>query len=338
MHGAAVRGRATKRATRRVRIVSAVRAVTILSGDLAWVERPEPVPGPSQLAVAVRAAGINGADLWQRMGSYAAPDGVPPDVPGLELAGEVVAIGPGTTRFVVGDRVTALVGGGAQAEVAVTDEATALALPDGVSWVEGGGFMEAYATAHDALFTQCGVRTGERVLVTGAAGGVGTAAVQLASALGAEVTASARNVESHEQLLHLGAHAAIEPAQVAAEAPYDVVLELVAGPSLSTSLAALAPWGRIAVIGVGAGARVEVDLLVLMARRGRLLGSMLRSRSLRERGAVVDALGAVALPLLRAGRVGVPVAATFPMAEATAAYDRFAAGGKLGKIVLLTGA
>ncbi len=246
----------------------------------------------------------------------------------------VLGVGPGTSRFAVGDRVMALVGGGGQAEVAVTDEATALALPDGVSWEQGGGFMEAYATAHDALCTQCGLRPGERVLVTGAAGGVGTAAVQLASALGAEVTASARDAGTHTALLALGARIAIEPDQTLASGPYDVVLELVSGASLSSSLAALSSGGRIAIIGVGAGARVEVDLLVLMARRGRIHGSMLRSRTLPERGAVVAALGALALPLLRAGRIGVPVVASLPMADAEAAYDQFAAGGKIGKIVL----
>jgi NADPH:quinone reductase len=313
-----------------------VRAVTIVGGSLEWVERPEPVPGPSQLVVAVRAAGINAADLWQRRGSYAAPGGrVPPDVPGLEFAGEVVGLGLGTSRFDVGDRVMALVGGGAQAEVALTDEATALALPDGLSWEEGAGFMEAYATAHDALFTQCGLRPGERVLVTGAAGGVGTAAVQLASALGAEVIASARNAGSHRQLLELGAHSAVLPEDAAASGPYDTVLELVAGPSLSMSLTALASGGRISVIGIGAGARVEVDLLVLMARRGRIHGSMLRSRTLLERGSVVALLGEVALPLLAAGRLAVPVAGVLAMADAEAAYDRFAAGGKFGKLVLV---
>lgn len=311
--------------------------MTIVSGDLVWEERSEPVPGPSQLAVAVRAAGINGADLWQRMGSYPAPDGVPSDVPGLELAGEVVAIGPGSTRFGVGDRVMALVGGGAQSDVALTDETTALALPDGISWEEGGGFMEAYATAYDALYTQCELRSGERVLVTGAAGGVGSAAVQLASVFGAHVTASARNADSHEELVRLGAHDAVLPEHAEIFAPFDVVLELVSGPSLSMSLAALATGGRIAVIGVGAGARVEVDLMVLMRRRGRIHGSTLRSRTLQERAAVVAALGDATLPLLRSGRIVVPVAATFPMADANAAYDRFSAGGKIGKIVLVTG-
>ena len=312
-----------------------MRAVAIVGGALVWVERPEPVPGPSQLAVAVRAAGINGADLWQRLGAYPAPEGVPPDVPGLELAGEVVGVGPGASRFAVGDRVMALVGGGAQAEAAVTDEATALALPDGIGWEEAGGFMEAYATAHDALLTQCGMHSGDRVLVTGAAGGVGTAAVQLASALGAEVTASARNAGTHEQLLRLGAHTAIQPDQAVASGPYDVVLELVAGPSLSSSLTALATGGRIAVIGVGAGANVEVDLRLLMARRGRIHGSMLRNRTLPERGAVVAALAAAALPLLSTGRIGVPIEAALPMADPEAAYERFSAGGKVGKVVLV---
>ena len=167
-----------------------MQAIVIEDGRLAWRERPDPAPGDHELLVAVRAAGVNGADLAQRRGAYPAPPGWPPDIPGLEMAGEVVAAGARVTRFAPGDRVMALVGGGAQATLATVDEAHALAVPVGVAWPEAGGFMEVYATAFDALFAQAGLALGERILVTGAAGGVGCAGVQLAAIAGAHVVAS----------------------------------------------------------------------------------------------------------------------------------------------------
>src|SRR5437016_1491170 len=190
-------------------------AVTIVEGGLVWRERPDPSPGTGELLVAVRAAGINGADILQRHGLYPAPPGVPPDVPGLELAGEVVGLGPGVQGFGVGDRVMAVVGGGGQAELAVVHERTALAVPDGVPWEAAGGFPEVFTTAHDALFTQCGLAAGERVLVHGAAGGVGIAAVQLAHASGARVTATVRKPELHDAVGELGADDVLAPNQFA---------------------------------------------------------------------------------------------------------------------------
>lgn len=312
-----------------------MRAVTIAEGRLEVAHRPDPEPGDTELLVAVRAAGVNAADLLQRRGLYPAPAGVPADIPGLELAGEVMRTGRRVTRFVPGDRVMAVVGGGAQAELAVVDEAVAMAVPDLVAWVEAGGFPEAFATAYDALVTQCRLAVGERVLVTGAAGGVGVAAVQLAVAAGAQVVAAARNPASHGALTELGARACV-PEEAPGLGPYDVVLELVGGPGIAQHLEALATGGRLAVIGVGAGARVEVDLLALMTRRAVLRGSTLRARPAAEKAAVASALARHVVPLLAAGRLRVPVAATFPLADASAAYERFAAGGKFGKIVLVT--
>jgi NADPH:quinone reductase-like Zn-dependent oxidoreductase len=282
----------------------------------------------------VHAAGVNAADLIQRLGFYPAPPGVPPDIPGLELAGEVLSCGAGTERFAPGDRVMALVGGGAQADMAVVDESHTMALPSGISWEEGGGFPEAFATAHDALVSQCALRVGERVLVTGAAGGVGTAAVQLAAAAGARVSASVRNPVLHDAVRALGAMTADEPATAVHHGPFDVVLELVGGDGFPESLEALATGGRMAVIGVGAGGRSEIDLLALMQRRARIHGSTLRARSAADKELVVRALESQVVPLLAAGRVRVPLVATFPMAEAEEAYARFAEGGKLGKVVL----
>jgi NADPH:quinone reductase-like Zn-dependent oxidoreductase len=229
----------------------------------------------------------------------------------------------------------ALVGGGAQAELALVDETAALAVPDAVSWAEAGGFVEVYATAHDALFRQCDLTLGDRVLVTGAAGGVGTAAVQLAALAGARVVASVRRPELRPALVELGAVEALDPDEAPSRGPFDVALELVGAASLPAVLGALATGGAVAIIGVGGGARVEVDLLTLMGRRARISGATLRARSLLEKAAVIAAVEAGVVPHLASGRLQVPLAATFPMDEAPAAYDRFGAGGKLGKIVLL---
>ncbi|MGH2943911.1 MAG: alcohol dehydrogenase catalytic domain-containing protein, partial [Solirubrobacteraceae bacterium] len=164
-----------------------MRAATIRDGEVLVEEHPDPEPGAGEVLVRVRAAGVNGADMLQRRGRYPAPPGSPPDIPGLELAGEVVEVGPGTRRCAVGDRVMAVVAGAGQSELAVVPELVAMPVPDGVSWEQAGGFPENYTTAHDALFSQCGLAMGERVCVHGAAGGVGTAAVELAVAAGARV-------------------------------------------------------------------------------------------------------------------------------------------------------
>jgi NADPH:quinone reductase-like Zn-dependent oxidoreductase len=316
---------------------AAVDAVVIDGGELSYEQRPDPVPGDTELLVAVEAAGVNAADLLRRRGLYPAPPDAPADVPGMELAGVVVGVGRRVTRFTEGDRVMAVVGGGAQATRAVVDEAHALGVPDAVGWAEAGGFPEAFSTAHDALFTQCGLALGERVLVTGAAGGVGTAGVQLAVAAGAHVVASVRDPSLRPGVADLGAAEAVGPDEVAAAGPYDVVLELVGAASLPGALRALATGGRIAVIGVGGGARVELDLLALMAARGRVSGSTLRSRDRREKAQVASAVASHVVPLLARGAVRVPICETFAMAEADRAYARFERGAKLGKVVLLAG-
>lgn len=311
-----------------------MRAVTIVDGDLRYLEHPDPVPGDNELVVAVRAAGINNADLMQRLGFYPAPPGSPPDIPGMELAGEVVARGRSTTRFSVGDRVMAVVGGGAQAELAVVDERIAMPVPPDLTWPEAGGFPEAFSTAYDALFTQCGLGPGERVLVTGAAGGVGSAGVQLAAATGGRCVASVRHAPLRDAVATLGARA-VDPDEALGLGPFDVVLELVGAASLPGVLGAMALTGRISVIGVGGGSRVEVDLLGLMQRRLRISGSTLRARTLVDKAVVAAAVEHHVVPLLQSRRVRVLLEATFPMDRAVEAYERFAQGGKLGKIVLV---
>lgn len=237
----------------------------------------------------------------------------------------------------------ALVSGAGQAERAVVHELVAMPVPDGLSWAEAGGFPEVFVTAHDALFTQCELGPGERVLVHGAAGGVGIAAVQLAALAGARVAATVRNPELRDDVATIGQRAGwtqvVAPADFVDHGPFDVVLELVGAPNMAGNLQALATWGRIAVIGVGAGASTEINLLALMAARGRIHGSTLRPRPLEEKALAVRRVEAQVLPFFGNGpetaRLQVPVAATFPMSEAESAYDRFAAGGKLGKIVLM---
>lgn len=312
-------------------------AVTIVDQRLVWESHPDPEPGPGELLVAVAAAGINGADLLQRRGLYPAPEGAPVDIPGMEFAGEVVATGPGVSRFAVGDRVMALVGGGAQAELVTVDERVVLPVPGGIPWEAAGGFPEVFSTAHDALFTQGRLTRGNRVLISGAAGGVGSAAVQLAHAAGAHVVASVRAAALHDRVRDLGADEVVEPDRVGGYGPFDVSLELVGAPGVAPALQALSTGGRIVVIGVGAGAKVELNLLALMGKRATVGGSTLRARPLAEKAEVARRVEAEVLPGLASGQLRVPVAGTFPLDDAEAGYGRFAAGSKVGKIVLVNG-
>jgi NADPH:quinone reductase len=311
-----------------------VRAVTIADGKLVVAERPDPEPARGELLVRVRGAGLNGADMLQVKGHYPAPPGSPPDIPGLELAGEVVALGPDAGRFEVGDRVMAVVGGGGQAELALVHERAAMPVPDGLDWPAAGGLPEVFTTAHDAVFSQAGLRPGEHLLVHGAAGGVGTAAVQLGRAAGARVTATVRREELRAEVERLGARA-IAPEGFGEHGPYDVVLELVGAANLEENFRSLAVGGRIAVIGVGGtGPKAEINLGWLMGKRARIHGSTLRARPLEEKAIAMRLVEKEVLPLFEDGSLSVPVAATFPLDEVAQAYERFRAGGKLGKIVL----
>ena len=312
-----------------------MRAATIVDGRIVVTEHPDPQPAKGEVLVRVQSAGINAADLMQVAGFYPAPPDSPPDTPGLELAGEVQAVGPGATRFEPGDWVMAVVGGGAQAELAVVHERLCLPVPASLGLILAGGFPEAFTTAHDAIFTQCGLQMGEHLLVHAAAGGVGTAAVQLGAAAGARVTATVRNAALRDAVAALGADDVIAPEDAATHGPFDVVLELIGAPNIPTDLATLATGGRISVIGVGAGAVAEVNLLELMSKRGRIHGSTLRARPLEQKADAARRIEASVLPLVEAGRLTVPMAETFPLDEAEAAYERFRAGGKLGKLVLL---
>ena len=310
-----------------------MRAVTIKDQKLTVEDHPDPAPGAGECLVRVHAAGLNGADMMQRRGFYPAPPGAPQDIPGLELAGEVIERGPGANRFEVGDRVMGIVAGGGQAQLAVVHERILMPVPENLDWPAAGGVPEVFTTAHDGVFTQAGLETGERLLVHGGAGGVGTAAIQLGRAAGARVTATVRNADHREKVAALGAEV-IAPEGFEEHGPFDVILELVGASNFPGNLHALGLWGRIMVIGISAGAQAELNLGLAMQKRARIYNSTLRPRPLEEKAMTARAVERSVLPLLASGAVHVPIAATYALEEAPAAYDRFAEGGKVGKIVL----
>jgi putative PIG3 family NAD(P)H quinone oxidoreductase len=311
-----------------------VRAATIRDGEVLVEEHPDPEPGAGEVLVRVRAAGVNGADMLQRRGRYPAPPGSPQDIPGLELAGEVAALGDGASRFAEGDRVMGIVGGGGQGELAVVHERQLMPVPAAVAFPDAGGLPEVFTTAHDAVLTRAGLRPGERLLVHGGAGGVGTAAVQLGRALAAHVTATVRNPGARDAVAELGADEVIDPEGFEEHGPFDVILELVGAPNLGANVKALNMEGRIVVIGIAAGAKAELNLAALMAKRGRIMASTLRARPLEQKAATARAMEREVLPLFERGDLRVPVAATFALDDVAAAYDHFAAGGKVGKIII----
>jgi NADPH:quinone reductase len=298
--------------------------------------REDPVPGLGQALIRVHGAGVNGADPVQVAGFYPPPleAGVPEDIPGMELAGEVVESRAPVPRFEPGTRVMAIVAGGAQAELAVVDERQLMPVPELLDWTQAGGFPEVFATAYDALVGQANLRSGHRLLVNGAGGGVGTAAVQLGHVLGADVTASVRSEKNRAAVEELGANRALAPEEAFAHGPFDVILELVGGPNLVDDVKALGAWGTIVVIGVSAGPEGTLDLRRLMTKRGTVRASTLRYRAPEEKAVLARELETHVLPLVADGRLRIPIEAEFPLAEVSSAYERFTGGGHLGKIVI----
>ncbi|MGI9610143.1 MAG: zinc-binding dehydrogenase [Acidimicrobiia bacterium] len=309
-----------------------MRAVSFVNSVPDIVEIEDPVPKPRQLLVKVASCGLNGADMLQATGNYPPPIGAP-DTPGLELAGTVVSAGEDCRRFSVWDNVMAVVSGGGQAEFCALDESLAIPVSDGHDLSIMGGVPEVVSTAHDALFTQAGLQMGERVCIHGAAGGVGTAAVQLAAVAGAQVTATVRNEELRDNVAALGADV-VDPKDFVRSGPFDVILELVGAPNWPGNIQALAVEGRISVIGVGAGPKVDINLVHLMGKRARLFASTLRARPLAQRATVARLVERHVMPAIDHGSIRIPVADRFSLDDAAAAYDRFRAGGKFGKVVL----
>ena len=314
-----------------------MRCVTISDQNLVITEKPTPTPGAGDVLVRVEAAGINGADPMQRMGFYPAPAGWPQDVPGLEMTGVVVEVGPGVEKSLIGQRVCAIVGGGGQASHCVVPSEHLLFVPNNASWSEAGGFAETFTTAYDALVNQGRLTSGDRVLISGAAGGVGTAAIQIAKALGATVIASTRGTEHHQFLKQLGADEVVTTNEVSSIQAVDVVVELVGAAHLQFALTVLRPFARVVIIGVGGGgAKVELNLLGLMSTRASITGSTLRARSREEKAKIANDVNSALIPLWQSGVLQVPLAATFTLDEVNAAYDYFSTPGKIGKVVLLT--
>jgi len=299
--------------------------------------RPDPVPGAHEVVVAARFAGINWADVAQRQGNYPPPPGAPADIPGLEVAGEVAAVGPGVLGWQVGDRVFGLVGGGGLADRVLVYERHLVPVPASLKDDVAAAVPEAYVTAHDAVFTRGGLALGEVLLVNGANGAVGSAAVQLGLAAGARVVASVRMPESARGLAEAGA-VVVTPAAAAEHLAVlggaDVVLELVGAPNLDLDLAVLAPKGRVIVVGTPEGADASVSLRRLMGSRASVHGTVLRARPAEEKGVAVQLFARSVVPLLAAGRVTMAIDRVFPAAEAPAAFDYLARPGKSGKILL----
>ncbi len=307
--------------------------------------RPVPTPGDDELLVRVHASAINRADLLQRIGRYPAPLGVPADIPGLEFAGDVVAWGARVTGFALGDRVCGLVAGGAHAEYLVTHAQTVARVPEGVSWEVAGASPEAYITAYDAMVLQAGLTAGESVLVHAVGSGVGLAAVQLATALGSVAYGTARGAPKLEAAraagMRDGCQPGSEPGWIAAAVQawtegrgVDVVIDLVGGDYTAGSLAAMAPRGRLMLIGALAGAKATVDLRAILGKRLTIRGTVLRSRGLEERIAAAAAYAAQVLPLLADGRLVPRIDATFPLARIAEAHALVESNATIGKVAL----
>ena len=299
-------------------------------------ERSDPVPGPEDVVVSVRFAGLNPADLIQRAGRYPAPPGSPQDVPGLEVSGIVGACGERVTAWRQGDRVFGLVGGGGLADRVLVHERCVAAVPDSLGDDEAAAVAEAFITAHDAISSQACLRPGETLVVHGAAGGVGSAAVQIGLFLGARVYGIARSAAAREAVAGLGAEMLPDEGFVEALAgtKADVILELVGATHFPANLEVLAPKGRIVVVGVGAGHEIALPLLLLMQKRASIRGTVLRTRPLEEKGTAVRAFEREVVPGLADRRMRALVDSIFPAEQVAEAFDRLEASGKVGKVLL----
>jgi NADPH:quinone reductase len=314
-----------------------MRAIVLHGEELRLEERPDPMPGSNELVVAQPYAAINPADLAQRAGRYPAPPGAPQDVPGLEVCGKVLALGDEVLGWKLGDRVFGLVGGGGLADRVVVHERHVVGVPERLDDQEAAATPEAFLTAHDAIVTQAGLAPGDVLLVNGANGGVGIAAVQIGRLVGARVIASVRSEGARERLEELGAEAvtpdgALDRVRDAGGA--DVILELVGSPNLSGNLDAVAMKGRIVIVGTGAGADAPLSLRALMGRRARILGTMLRARPLEEKAAAVQAFGHQIVPAIADGRLQGFVDRIFPAEQVDDAFAYMVQPGKFGKVLL----
>ena len=310
---------------------------------LRLADRPVPLPGPGEVLVRVAAAGVNRADIMQRQGSYPPPPGAS-DIAGLELSGAVAAVGADVTNPSAGDEVCALVAGGGYAEYCLVPAPQCLPVPPGVTLRDAAALPEAYCTVWTNVFERGRLAAGETLLVQGGSSGVGTAAIQLARALGARVLATAGSAAKCAACETLGAERAVnyrEADFVAAvrEATggrgADVILDLVGGPYLQRNLDCLAVEGRLVLIAVMGGIRGEVNLAALMSRRQTLTGSTLRSRPVAAKAAICDALRARVWPRFAGGTLRPVIHAAYPLAEAAAAHRVMESSAHVGKLLLV---
>ena len=309
-------------------------------------EAPVPAPGPGKVLVEVVAAGVNRPDCIQRAGLYPPPPGET-DVPGLEIAGRIVALGEGVDNVRIGDEICALVGSGGYADYCLADAALCLPKPKPLSLIEAAGVPETFFTVYDNVFTRGALKAGEAFLVHGGSSGIGSTAIQLAKLFGARVFTTAGSAEKVEFCRNLGADVAInyreqdfvaEVKALTGKKGVDVILDMVGGPYLQKNLSALAPDGRLVQIAFLQGSKVkDFDFMSVMLKRLTLTGSTLRSRPLATKAAIASALREKVWPLLESGAVKPVLHATFPLDQARAAHELMESSAHLGKIVLLTG-
>ena len=322
---------------RAVRIAGKGEADVLTLGTLAV-----PDPGPGEIRVEVAAAGLNRADVLQRRGFYPPPAGVPADVPGLEYAGRVERIGEGVREFAVGDPVMGIVGGGAMATHLIVHAREALRAPPGMPLEEAASLPEVFLTAYDALFMQAHTLAGELVLIHAVGSGVGTAALQLGLVAGAEVIGTSRTVDKLARCRALGLAEGLpihDKSFAAAVSERmgracDVILDTVGAAYLAENIKALAPRGRMVVVGLLGGASAELPLGLLLAKRATLVGTVLRSRALEEKAALAQTFAQKALPLFAAGRLKPVIDVVMPMSDVRAAHERMERNETFGKIVL----
>jgi NADPH2:quinone reductase len=305
------------------------------------LERPE--PGAGEILVKVTAAGVNRPDVLQRQGGYPPPPGAPA-TPGLEIAGEVVAVGPATKRYRVGDKVCALVPGGGYAEYCLAAEDNALSIPAGLSLVEAAGLPETFFTVWTNVFDRAGLKAGETFLVHGGSSGIGTTAIMLAKAFGATVIATAGSPEKCAACVALGASLAVDYRKedfvkavkdATGGKGADVILDMVGGDYIPRNLSAAAMHGRIVSIAFLRGSKAEVDFLPMMLKRLTLTGSTLRPRSVAEKAQIARSLEERVWPLIAAGQIKPQIYKTFPLAEAAQAHALMESSAHVGKIVLV---
>lgn len=315
----------------------ALRVLVISDGDLQLAERDTPEPAADQVLIEVHGTGVNRADLLQRMGRHPAPHGWPNEVPGLELAGTVAAVGPAVRALRVSDRVFGIVGGGAHATHALTTESLCVPVPGGLDLVDAGGLPEVFVTAHDALITQANLHPGERVLVHGVGSGVGTACVQLARAVGAKSVGTARTAEKLDRARALGLDDAVLAGENMANqiGEVDVVIDLVGGDYLKVDVEVCKSKGRIVLVGLLAGATTEIDLGAIMRKRLGLRGTVLRARPEWEKAQATAAFATEVVPLFERGVLQPVVERVFPLEDAEKAYDMLASNTTFGKLVLV---